>query len=206
MSLYTPPACPICIEPMSRDLAVLPACGHVYHHACILPWVKKHKNCPECRKRAHGVVQLFYTVNEETLGSPAKGMSSSATPGASTSSPGALDLAKARIKTIQAMLNNATKDNQDFQEKIKISERATRKHQETIQSLRNDITKNKRKLFRTSKENNELKAHIEKLNKERYNLQKLNNAKEYSETMDLYSLIKKTKGKMYFLSIPLAKF
>ena len=78
-------------------------------------------------------------------------MSSSATPGASTSSPGALDLAKGRIKTLQAMLNNAPKDNQDFQEKIKISERATRKHQETIQSLRNDITKNKRKLFRTLK-------------------------------------------------------
>ena len=151
-------------------------------------------------------MQLFYTVNEETLGSPAKGSPSSAAPSASTSSPGALNLAKGRIKTLQAMLNNATKDNQEFQEKIKLSERATRKHQETIQSLRNDITKNKRKLFRTSKENNELKAHIEKLNKERYNLQKLNNAKEYSETMDLYSLIKKTKGKMYFLSIPLAKF
>ena len=49
-------------------------------------------------------------------------------------------------------------------------------------------------MFRLAKENTDLKSHIDKINKEKFNLQKIHNAREYSQTMDLYSLIKKTKG------------
>ena len=78
MSLFTPPACPICIEPMTECLAVLPACGHIYHQHCVAPWVKAHKNCPECRKQAYGAVSIYYKIQEDAISaSPNKDASSS---------------------------------------------------------------------------------------------------------------------------------
>ena len=205
MSLFTPPACPICIEPMTECLAVLPACGHIYHQHCVAPWVKAHKNCPECRKQAYGAVSIYYKIQEDAISaSPNKDASSSNS--SSSASPSALNMAKERLKKLQVMIQNLTNDNQSYQKKIKESERLIRKQQEDIQKLNNDMTKNKRQLFRVGRENNALKTRIDKVNKEKFNIQKINNAHEYSQSMDLYSLIKKTKGKFYLVDIDLYTF
>lgn len=45
--------CVICLEHLVNDpsalLAVLPNCGHVFHHNCISPWLSKSALCPNCR-------------------------------------------------------------------------------------------------------------------------------------------------------------
>eukprot|EP00943_MAST-04B_sp_MAST-4B-sp1_P004357 g4357.t1 len=177
---------------MTSNLAVLPACGHMYHETCITPWVKAHKNCPECRKKAYGAVSIYYTVQEDALSaSPSKDASTSSS---SSFSPTALNVAKERIKKLQLMIQNISEENKTYQIKINESKRLIRQQQADIQTFNNDITKNKRKMFRLAKENTDLKSHIDKINKEKFNLQKIHNAREYSQTMDLYSLIKKTKG------------
>ena len=40
--------CPICLEPMYKDLYVF-KCKHKYHMICALKWVHKNQTCPLCR-------------------------------------------------------------------------------------------------------------------------------------------------------------
>ena len=43
--------CSICQETMNEGETVvkLPGCGHAYHDACVLSWLKKQHTCPLCR-------------------------------------------------------------------------------------------------------------------------------------------------------------
>ena len=41
-------------------------CGHVFHKSCILKWMQKAQNCPECRAELRSKVdlhKLFFNVN-----------------------------------------------------------------------------------------------------------------------------------------------
>jgi len=44
-------ACPVCTEPYAPgDVAVRLPCGHVFHDACAVAWLKGHNTCPYCRE------------------------------------------------------------------------------------------------------------------------------------------------------------
>ncbi|CAL5420830.1 unnamed protein product [Camellia sinensis] len=42
--------CPVCLEECGdgTELTSLP-CSHLFHHRCIVPWLKSHNSCPMCR-------------------------------------------------------------------------------------------------------------------------------------------------------------
>ena len=44
--------CPVCCEQMKTGETViqLPGCGHIFHEACALAWLKSHNTCPYCRR------------------------------------------------------------------------------------------------------------------------------------------------------------
>jgi hypothetical protein len=44
------PDCTVCLETLvdKDDVCELP-CRHLFHHACILPWLREHNACPTCR-------------------------------------------------------------------------------------------------------------------------------------------------------------
>ncbi|KAM0889235.1 hypothetical protein ACQ4PT_027808 [Festuca glaucescens] len=54
--------CPVCLEPLrgAGEVTAAHACGHVFHAACIEPWLDRHDSCPVCRRRtsAAGVTTL----------------------------------------------------------------------------------------------------------------------------------------------------
>lgn len=41
--------CPICLENITSKYTIL-KCNHVFHNSCIKTWLKKHNQCPVCRK------------------------------------------------------------------------------------------------------------------------------------------------------------
>ena len=44
--------CSICLTDMidcPKETALLTSCGHTYHEACLIDWLKKNENCPLCR-------------------------------------------------------------------------------------------------------------------------------------------------------------
>jgi len=43
--------CTVCLEPFPprEEVLTLP-CGHAYHPGCLLPWLREHCSCPECRQ------------------------------------------------------------------------------------------------------------------------------------------------------------
>ncbi|KAM0926365.1 hypothetical protein ACQ4PT_003466 [Festuca glaucescens] len=46
--------CPVCLEPLrggsgAGEVTAAHACGHVFHAACIEPWLDRHDSCPVCR-------------------------------------------------------------------------------------------------------------------------------------------------------------
>ncbi|XP_040376333.1 E3 ubiquitin-protein ligase ATL15-like [Oryza brachyantha] len=45
------PACSVCLDDVRGGETVrrLPACGHLYHAACIDAWLRSHTTCPLCR-------------------------------------------------------------------------------------------------------------------------------------------------------------
>lgn len=46
------PDCAICTEALTSGSNVmrLPTCGHVFHQACVMPWLNNHNTCPFCRR------------------------------------------------------------------------------------------------------------------------------------------------------------
>ena len=40
--------CAICLEPPQEEECTL-SCGHMFHSACIWPWLIENKTCPICR-------------------------------------------------------------------------------------------------------------------------------------------------------------
>ncbi|EQC29993.1 hypothetical protein SDRG_12273 [Saprolegnia diclina VS20] len=54
--------CTVCIEKFadsSGDIVEL-SCHHVFHHACILPWLESHDECPVCRYGLPRDMSAFY--------------------------------------------------------------------------------------------------------------------------------------------------
>ncbi|XP_036347767.1 RING-H2 finger protein ATL33-like [Rhagoletis pomonella] len=46
--------CTICRERFSEhDDNLLTACSHQFHRACLLNWLKRNSNCPQCRAKCH---------------------------------------------------------------------------------------------------------------------------------------------------------
>ncbi|PNX77042.1 RING-H2 finger protein ATL70-like [Trifolium pratense] len=45
-------SCSICLGDYKESdiLRLLPDCGHLYHVACVDPWLRLHSTCPICRK------------------------------------------------------------------------------------------------------------------------------------------------------------
>ncbi|GJN33013.1 hypothetical protein PR202_gb21569 [Eleusine coracana subsp. coracana] len=43
--------CAVCLAELrdGETLRLLPPCGHAFHQGCIDPWLRDHKNCPNCR-------------------------------------------------------------------------------------------------------------------------------------------------------------
>jgi len=47
-----PPACAICTEDLEEGCRVTSMpCGHLFHAACLMPWLRQHHTCPMCRFR-----------------------------------------------------------------------------------------------------------------------------------------------------------
>jgi E3 ubiquitin-protein ligase DOA10 len=47
-------ACSICISEFTpgEELRLLPRCGHMFHHDCLLPWLMEAKSiCPLCQTK-----------------------------------------------------------------------------------------------------------------------------------------------------------
>ncbi|XP_030553811.1 RING-H2 finger protein ATL70-like [Rhodamnia argentea] len=47
----TASCCSICLADYKghHELRMIPDCGHLFHHACIDPWLRMHPTCPVCR-------------------------------------------------------------------------------------------------------------------------------------------------------------
>lgn len=44
--------CTICLETFELDqIITILECGHYYHSDCLLPWLSKNDNCPQCRSK-----------------------------------------------------------------------------------------------------------------------------------------------------------
>merc|ERR1712086_842790 len=49
-SKMEPPTCTICVEHIKlRDKGMFMPCGHIYHPACLNPWLLNQNTCPVCR-------------------------------------------------------------------------------------------------------------------------------------------------------------
>lgn len=42
--------CPICLKPLSKNVARPQVCNHTFCHECLIFWSKKRKICPICRR------------------------------------------------------------------------------------------------------------------------------------------------------------
>jgi hypothetical protein len=49
-TLCSQPSCPVCSEDFCVDgeVSKLP-CSHIFHRACVVPWLEMKQNCPICR-------------------------------------------------------------------------------------------------------------------------------------------------------------
>ena len=41
--------CSVCLSGVTSDACKVKICHHVFHKACILPWISKNDSCPNCR-------------------------------------------------------------------------------------------------------------------------------------------------------------
>ena len=59
--------CTICLTPLAVDDVVANLeCNHLYHHDCILPWLRRKSTCPLCAQH----IDLETTSQSPTSGSP----------------------------------------------------------------------------------------------------------------------------------------
>jgi len=54
--------CGICRDDLKNEediVVALQNCGHIYHKICIQNWQKRQNNCPFCKQRINGLLQIF---------------------------------------------------------------------------------------------------------------------------------------------------
>lgn len=63
--------CSICLEIMGRHTSRITQCGHIFHQACLVAWLKDSTTCPICRDEiCHNEPQgLFEGISEILAGS-----------------------------------------------------------------------------------------------------------------------------------------
>lgn len=66
------PCCPICNEDFCMDETVLcMPCSHIFHNACVMPWLDMKQNCPVCRFQLDNTLptiqELELHTNEELI-------------------------------------------------------------------------------------------------------------------------------------------
>ena len=45
-------SCSVCTEVLASSCEMTSTyCGHVFHTKCIVPWIERQQNCPQCRTR-----------------------------------------------------------------------------------------------------------------------------------------------------------
>ncbi|WP_257287671.1 RING-H2 finger protein [Endozoicomonas sp. SESOKO2] len=81
LALYQKPDddCPICLETFAgRKVMVLEKCKHMFHKACLEPWLSENSTCPSCKTfLATREVQVFlYSVSDRAI-NQARALSSS---------------------------------------------------------------------------------------------------------------------------------
>ena len=42
--------CSICLDPHAERAALIPACNHYFHNACMERWLEEKNACPLCQK------------------------------------------------------------------------------------------------------------------------------------------------------------
>jgi hypothetical protein len=48
--LCSQPSCPICSEDYAVGSEIIQMqCSHIYHEACVIPWLEMKRKCPICR-------------------------------------------------------------------------------------------------------------------------------------------------------------
>ncbi|XP_051901593.1 E3 ubiquitin-protein ligase RNF115 isoform X2 [Pristis pectinata] len=60
--------CPVCKEDylLAERVRQLP-CQHLFHNACIVPWLELHDTCPVCRKSLNGEITTGHQQTSEEL-------------------------------------------------------------------------------------------------------------------------------------------
>lgn len=44
--------CGVCLnKAIGETIVKLPECGHEFHRSCIIPWLRSHNTCPNCRSK-----------------------------------------------------------------------------------------------------------------------------------------------------------
>jgi hypothetical protein len=215
-AVYKPPPCPICIEPLFDNIGILPNCGHAFHFECVKPWTKAHKNCPECRKRSLGPVKCFYNIQRQPLGELSNGDDgwdvdlTGSEPGQSGnggdgSPPGMsksqsaklvakLKLLKTQNDTLAKLLRTEHENRSQVEATRKQLALSLRDRTSKLGEAEKQLKDSQRNLFRASKKKNELTRAMDRLKEERSQLLSVANAKEYAESSDLLTLIRKSKG------------
>ncbi len=62
---YSSINCSICLENYVEDQSntcLLLKCRHIFHEACVTPWLKNHTSCPLCKSRAIVSISLKETL------------------------------------------------------------------------------------------------------------------------------------------------
>ena len=51
LDIYVTDSCTICLEQYrgKESICVLDSCSHIFHSACVNPWINQLKGCPICR-------------------------------------------------------------------------------------------------------------------------------------------------------------
>lgn len=59
-------SCPICLESFTNSMALsqMP-CSHIYHHECLIKWLKLHNRCPSCQKQLPEIPESSHLPQEK---------------------------------------------------------------------------------------------------------------------------------------------
>ena len=204
-SVFEPPPCAVCLEPMLNHLGVLTGCGHVFHMQCIKPWHQRNKSCPECRKKnTPSPTALFFEVKETKLVvddhqgdslkfSPSRSSQGVATQGLSSPSHPMNEDARKKAMIVQKHLEHLL----DEERKRRTSTAAALKNAQDIIKTRGEelretsaaLKVTKDKLYWASKEKIKADMTLADVQKERTRMRQVLSAHEYSKSLDLIKLI-----------------